>query len=465
MTGFDRRDFIHAGLGGLAAVAVSSTGASAKMERPARPNVLFIMADDLGYGDLSCTGSRHIQTPAIDSLAAGGLLLRQGYANSAICSPTRTALMTGCYQYRFSVGLEEPIGPGLPEEIHLPSDRAMLPGAFRSLGYRTKLIGKWHLGDPPEKGPLKYGYDQFLGIVEGGADYFHHHMMINNQKLGMGLMDGATPTERNGYLTDIFGQQAAQFVSQKSAQPFFLSLHFTAPHWPWEGPEDERLAEQIGSSFHMDGGNLDTYRQMMESLDRNIAVVLKALEDAGELDNTIIIFTSDNGGERFSDTWPFVGMKGELLEGGVRVPIIMRWPGKIAPGSRSEQVMTSMDFLPTLLGLANAAPPKGAQLDGIDLSRQIAGTGQIIPRELYWRLNSQTQASMRDGDWKYLRIAEKEYLFDLAADERERADRSQAEPERFAAMRERWAAWNSTMLPYRPGSSIMDPREHYTDRY
>lgn len=454
-----RRDFIA----GSAVLGTSLVlgGSRALAGESGMPNVVFIMADDLGFADLSCTGSRHIRTPAIDSIAQNGVFLRQGYANSSICSPTRTALLTGCYQYRFRVGLEE---PQAFTDYGVPLDRPTIASAFRDLGYRTKLVGKWHLGSPPRHGPLQHGYDEFLGIVPGAGDYFRHSIVFNGENIGDGLVDGNTSVDRVGYLTDIFGDEAARWVElDQSDQPFFLSLHFTAPHWPWEGPEDHVVSETLKTITHEDGGNLATYRAMVEAMDHNVAKLLAALENAGKLENTIVVFTSDNGGERFSDTWPFIGVKGELLEGGVRVPLLVQWPARIPAGSTSEQVMISMDFLPTLLSLAGGEPQDAGSFDGLNLSAQLTG-GPPMERTLFWRFKANEQAAVRSGNWKYLKLKGEEFLFDLGNDERERTNLIEAHPERVNALRSAFDRWNAGMLPYPLDSFSEDVTAAYVDR-
>jgi arylsulfatase A-like enzyme len=291
MTRVDRRTFVGGGIG-VGLLGSPALAAAAKGKAEALPNVVFIMADDLGYADLSSTGSRHIRTPAIDSIGAGGVQLRQGYSSTPICSPTRTALLTGCYAQRFAIGLEEPLGPTAPKGIGVPHAAPTIASVLKARGYRTALVGKWHLGDPPEHSPLRHGYDSFIGIVEGGADYFVHRLVMGGKPVGIGLAQGNDALERNGYLTDIFGDEAVREIGLGRDQPFFLSLHFTAPHWPWEGREDEAMARKVGSSFHYDGGSLAKYREMVEIMDQNVARVLAAIEQSGKADNTIVVFTT-----------------------------------------------------------------------------------------------------------------------------------------------------------------------------
>jgi arylsulfatase A-like enzyme len=333
------------------------------------------------------------------------------------------------------------------------------------MGYRTGLIGKWHLGDPPEHSPLRHGYDSFLGIVEGGADYFLHRLTFGGKPAGSGLVENDKVIERPGYLTDVFGDEAVRTIEAAGDQPFFLSLHFTAPHWPWEGREDEALARKIGNSFHYDGGSLAKFREMVEAMDQNVAKVLAALERSGKADNTIVVFTSDNGGERFSDTWPYIGRKGEVLEGGIRVPLLLRWPGKIKAGGSIAQVMSSMDFLPTLLSLAGGDPAKAGRFDGIDLSPQLLGKAAPVERTMFWRMKADTQAAVRQGSWKYVGIGGKEYLFDLAADARESANAAAANPAKLTELKSLWDEWNRQMLPYPLGSFSTSNRGSYPDRY
>jgi arylsulfatase A-like enzyme len=458
---WSRRDVIASGMAaGLGAGLAPMLRAAAG---PARPNIIWIMADDLGYADTSFTGQPEFETPNIDRLGKEGLFLRQSYANSAVCSATRTGLITGRYQYRLRVGLEEPLRTG-DADIGLPASHPTLPSMLRAAGYHTSLVGKWHLGISDQCGPLKSGYESFYGVHYGAADYFRHQQADNVGDV-TNLYDGENPSDEHGYLTDLFTNRAVREIgaTPASGRPLFMSLHYTAPHWPWEGPEDEELARTIKNLQHRDGGNLAAYRNMVLALDRGVGQVIAALDRAGIAENTIVIFTSDNGGERFSDTWPFIGQKSELLEGGIRVPFFLRWPARVAAGSKSEQVNISMDWVPTLLAAAGTEPLRDFPSDGVNLLDVVQGSGRILPRTLYWRYKAAEQAALREGDWKYIKIGRNEQLFNLAEDERERAQRADAEPERFKAMKAKWKAWNETMLPY-PKDSFSFPNTAM-DRY
>jgi arylsulfatase A-like enzyme len=273
--------------------------------------------------------------------------------------------------------------------------------------------------------------------------------------------------ERAGYLTDLLAERAISEVreSVKRQQPFFLSLHFTAPHWPWEGPGDAAVPATLQSLQHRDGGSLKTYAQMVMRMDAAIGRVLDELEAQGAARDTLVVFTSDNGGERFSDTWPFSGGKTELLEGGIRVPLLVRWPARLRAGARSEQVMSTMDWLPTLLAAAGSAPDPRLALDGVDLLPVLSGQRPPQPRRLFWRYKHALQAAVRDGDWKYLRLGGYEHLFDLAEDPRERANLKERHPDVFRRLRADFAAWERTMLPYPPGSFSAGAKGTRADRY
>lgn len=418
-----------------------------------RPNIIFIVADDLGFADLGCYGGREADfgpvSPVLDQLAAGGLKFTQGYSNSPVCSPTRFALMTARWQYRLRGAAEEPINSKSKGSttLGLPPEHPTLPSLLRDAGYRTALIGKWHLGYPPSFGPLRSGYEEFFGPMSGGVDYFTHASSNGTHD----LYAGEEEQHEEGYLTDLLSQRAVDYVKRMApgatqGTPFFLSLHYTAPHWPWETREDHALAQEVkGNLFHLHGGNIHTYRRMIHHMDEGIGWVVNALRETGQLDNTLIVFTSDNGGERFSDNWPLVGGKMDLTEGGIRVPWIAHWPAVIAPGGVSQQHCLTMDWSATMLELAGAKPHADYPLDGVSLSPVLRQPGQTFERPLYWRMNHRGQRALRLGDWKYLRVDGNDYLFNIPADERERANLGQRQPERLDAMRQAWEAWNSSM--------------------
>jgi arylsulfatase A-like enzyme len=444
-----------------AAPLAFALGARSARAQSQPPNILYIMADDLGYADVSCYGRPDYSTPNIDSIAAGGMKFTQAYANSAVCSATRTALITGRYQYRLAVGLEEPLG-GQPN-IGLPPEHPTLPSLLKKVGYGTTLLGKWHLGSLPKFGPLKSGYDHFWGFRGGGVDYYTHKSGGPNSNTG-DLWDDDTNITQPGYLTDLLGDRAVKVVTDyaKAKQPFLLSLHFNAPHWPWEALGDEAESQRIRALTDYDGGSAATFAGMVTRMDLQIGRVLKALETEGIANNTVVVFTSDNGGERYSDVWPFTGRKGDLLEGGLRIPAVVRWPGHIPAGKTTEQVAVTMDWLPTFLAFAGASPDPAYPLDGISLSPALTQNSQPVSRKLFWRYNANAQRAMRDGDMKFLKLNENTFLFNVVADPLERANLKARQPELFNRLAAEWEVWNQAMLPDDPARANV--RMWYSDQ-
>lgn len=416
--------------------------------KTARPNIVFILADDLGYADVSCYGQPDFKTPNIDQLAAQGTRFTQAYANSAVCSATRTALITGRYQYRLPIGLEEPLAG---RDRGLPPDHPTLPSLLKKAGYSTALIGKWHLGQLPGYGPLKSGYDHFWGFRGGALDYFTHKSGPHNTNTD-DLWDDDAKIHQAGYLSELLGDRAVSTIDDYAAakRPFFLSLHFNAPHWPWEGPDDQAESERVTNLFDFDGGSKQTYARMVISLDAQVGRVMQALNKHSIANDTIVVFTSDNGGERFADTWPFTGKKTELLEGGLRIPAIVRWPGHISADHITEQVSISMDWMPTLLQAAGAQADPAYPLDGISLLPNLTRQAAPISRSLFWRYRANGQRAMREGDMKWLSIRDNTFLFNVVADPLERANLKARQPELYRHLVARYDAWNATMLPEDP---------------
>ncbi|MEP6824204.1 MAG: sulfatase-like hydrolase/transferase, partial [Ramlibacter sp.] len=334
-----------------------------------------------------------------------------------------------------------------------PTDHPTLPSLLKDAGYRTALIGKWHLGYPPAFGPLRSGYEEFFGPMAGGVDYFTHCASTGAPDLWSGEEEKDEP----GYLTDLLSHRAVGYVDRMAQQqsPFFLSLHYTAPHWPWETRDDHALAQEVKSNlFHLHGGNVQTYQKMIHHMDEGIGWIMDALRRNGQERDTLVVFTSDNGGERFSDNWPLVGGKMDLTEGGIRVPWIAHWPAVIAPGGVSAQHCMTMDWSATLLDAGGAKADAAYPLDGVNLLPVLRDPSQSFARPLHWRMNHRGQRALRDGDWKYLRVDGHDYLFNLPADARERANQSGREPQRLAAMQGAWEAWNDTMPPI-PGDATV----------
>jgi arylsulfatase A-like enzyme len=430
-------------LGGLGSVTRAHS-AQASSAKNLRPNVIFILADDLGWGDLSCYGRPDYGTPNLDLLALQGTRFTDAYSASAVCTPTRCGYITGRYPARFRIGLEEPLKANTLD-VGLEPGLPTIASLLKQSGYDTALFGKWHLGFRPEWGPNAHGFNEFFGILAGAGDYFLH-------KNGLGqpdLYENLTPVARNGYLTELLTERAVSYVKKPRSNPFFLSLHYTAPHWPWQGPKSGEIVPFTSKAPEpatmARGGSLKVYAEMMKSLDHGVGRVMQSLKATGIDRKTLVIFTSDNGGERFSYEWPFSGAKGELLEGGIRVPAIVRWPGVVPANRVTSQMAITMDWTATILAAAETDVAARQSLDGIDLLPVIKGTSAVRDRTFFWRIYDQD--AVREGKWKFLRNGAERHLFDLTLDQHERADFSEKHPEVLQGLTRKFDEWNAQVLP------------------
>ncbi|MFE0684201.1 sulfatase [Streptomyces sp. NPDC058961] len=415
----------------------------------ARPNILFILGDDLGWADLSSYGAPHIRTPHLDRLARQGVRFTDAYSGSATCSPTRFSLYTGRFPGRTKGGLAEPIAD---RSAGLDPTHPTLASLLRGAGYATALIGKWHCGYLPDYSPTKSGWDEFFGNFGGALEYY--------SKLGLGgeydLYEGDAEYKDLRYYTRILTERASEYVRREHDRPWLLNLNFTTPHWPWIADGDtEESAEVVrrikagepGALFHYDGGSVEKYTEMVEDLDRSVGTVLDALKRSGQERDTLVFFASDNGGERFSYNWPLSGNKASLQEGGIRVPTIVRWPSRIDGGQVSHLPNFSPDWTATLLELAGARPHPAYPLDGTSLAGYLLRGERPRERDLFWRVRG--ERALRRGDWKYYRgRSGKDQLFNLAADQREQADRATDDPTRLARLRAAWEKTDATLLKY-----------------
>ncbi|MGV9911116.1 sulfatase family protein [Streptomyces tendae] len=415
-----------------------------------RPNFLFILGDDLGWADLSSYGAPHIKTPHLDRLAAQGVRFTQAYSGSATCSPTRFSLYTGRYPGRTEGGLAEPIGD---RAQGLDPNHPTLASLLKRAGYATALIGKWHCGWLPDHSPTKSGWDEFFGNFGGALEYF--------SKLGQlgeyDLYEGDATYKDLRYYTTVLTERAVEYVGRDHDRPWLLNLNFTTPHWPWLTEDDEetgaaiadevRSGNVLGALLHNDGGSVEKYREMVENLDASVGKVLAALRRSGQEENTVVVFASDNGGERFSYQWPLSGGKSELLEGGIRVPTVLRWPARVDGRQVSHEPLYSPDWTATLLELGGARPDPAYPLDGHSLAGYLLRGRELPERDLFWRVRG--NRALRRGDWKYYRDAQgRDHLYDLSADAREQADLAADRPELLAELKAAWERTNRELLPY-----------------
>lgn len=405
------------------------------------PNIIYIMTDDMGYGDLSSYGRKDYATPNIDKLVLQGVKFVNAYAAAPLCTPTRTAFMTGRYPARTPVGLIEPLtSTDRDSSFGLTPAYPSIATLMKEAGYETALVGKWHLGKLSQHSPMKNGFDYFFGIHTGAADYISHkgdrhfHDLYENDSLFY----------REGYLTDLFSQKAISFIKRKHNKPFFLYVAYNAPHWPWQGPLDKPYADTI--SFKS-GGSPAIYAAMMKSLDDGIGSIINTLDEEQLSGQTIIIFTNDNGGERFSESGGLANSKASLWEGGIRVPAMVKWPGKISPGTVTNQVASTMDWTATILFAGGAKPRKNFPLDGKNLMPVLLGKQENVNRILYWRtFQRRKQHAIRMGNWKYLNDEKNEYLFKLDEDEQEKNDLKAQYPAVFKKLKKKYAAWEKMVL-------------------
>ena len=427
-----------------------------------RPNIVLIVADDMGYGDMGCASSAVLKTPNLDRLAAAGIFCSQGYVASSVCSPSRAGLITGRDPRRFGYEgnlNQTPEGyPTRPECLGLPTNEHTLADHLKAAGYRTGLIGKWHLGEGAIFHPNQRGFDYFCGMLGGSHSYFPATENNQLQRNGQRLTEFSSP-----YLTDFFTDEAIRWMSGSDAAdstPFFLYLAYNAPHTPMEAtPEDLRLFSPIADQKRR------TYAAMMYALDRGVGRVLDWLQQKNKISDTLIVFFSDNGGATSNGSWNggLAGAKGTLLEGGVRVPMIWSWPGKIPAGRRYDSPVSSLDLLPTFLAAAGAKPLPLApasrhedggnrrracklygDYDGINALPVFSAATKGPERTLFWRL--QGQRAVLHGEDKLIALSHRPpQLFQPKGDAGERRDLAASEPAKIQVLFERLGEWEASL--------------------
>ncbi len=434
------------------------------------PNILIILADDMGYGDLGCMGSKLLETPNLDALAESGVMCTQAYVASSVCSPSRAGLLTGRdprrFGYQANLNASAANYATRPELLGLPPGEYTLGDHLRAAGYATALIGKWHQGTTAPFHPNVRGFDHFCGMLGGGHNYFPAKGRNQIERNGKPVQEFSSP-----YLTDFFTDEALRWLGAQceSGKPWFLFLSYNAPHTPMQATKEdlERLA-------HIQDKKRRTYAAMVFALDRGVGRVRQYLKESGQLENTLITFFSDNGGATINASWNgrLSGAKGSLREGGIRVPMIWSWPSHLPAAARHAGPVSSLDLLPTFMAAAEAKPlPLGkprnyedrrnrkrmvqrhGAYDGINLLPQLRGEATAPTRTLFWRL--QGQAVVLDGDYKLIRLSHRAaQLFQPASDLAEQKDLAVADKERLVQLFQELGEWES-MLPTVPlwGSS------------
>ena len=398
----------------------------AAAKEPGRPNFVIILVDDLGYGDVGCYGGTLSKTPNVNRLAKGGLRCTDFHSNGPMCSPTRAALLTGCYQQRFGRKFDSALGPGASRENGLPQEAVTLAEVLKRSGYATGIFGKWHLGYKPPLLPINQGFDEFRGLASGDGD---HHTHISREGLKDWWLNNEIKMEK-GYTTDLLTGYSVDFIERHSEQPFFLYLAHLAIHFPWQGPDDPPHRVE-GTNYARDKWGIIPNRAnvaphvkaMVESVDRSVGRVIAALEKLKLAENTLVVFTSDNGGylnyaggfENISSNGPLKGQKGSVDEGGHRVPAIFYWPGRITEGQVTEETAMTMDLFPTCAALAGVELPRHQKLDGVDLAPLLFEQRPLSKRTLFWRKGE--GRAVRRGRWKLnLSNRQRPSLYNLAKD-------------------------------------------------
>lgn len=422
------------------------------------PNIVFVLADDLGYADVGAMGAKDIRTPNIDRLAAEGVKLTDFHSNAPVCSPTRCGFITGRWQQR--VGFEWALGFSAeskklvdgqwitPTDMHgaigLPASTPGIAKMLKSAGYATGAFGKWHLGFADEYNPLHHGFDEYFGELLGHADYYRHTYYDGTQA----LRDGLEPVKKEGYLTDLINERAAAFVKKHAAarHPFFCYVPHLAVHAPFQPPG---RPDPAVTKANMYDGSRAIYASMVEKIDEGVGMILAELEAAGAADDTLFVFSSDNGGERWSDNRPLFHHKATLWEGGIRVPCLMRWPARLPRGKVSAQLAITMDLTATFAAAAGAKTPEEHSFDGIDLVPLLTGERtEIGDRTLFWRIDrsNRKMRAVRHGKWKYLDDGgTMDLLFDLESDIGEHHNLHYTHPEIVTDLKKRLAGWEAEM--------------------
>mgnify|MGYP005852686141 CR=1 FL=1 len=455
-----------------AAALLSACGdpASRLAERPARPDVVLIFVDDLGYADLGCQGSPDIRTPHIDRIAANGVRFTDGYVTAPQCSPSRAGLVTGRHNARF--GHEANAESAHQRAFGLATDQVAIGDAMQAMGYRTALVGEWDLGRIPSAHPLDRGFHEFHGFFGASRPYLPGskdpaHILHDGRDIA------AIETSGEAYfLTDVLTDRAIDFLERDADQPQFLYLAYHAPHWPLQAP-----AADLARSDHIEEPNRRAFAAIMSVLDDNVGRVLDYLQDSGRADSTLVFFISDNGGptgtiaedgslafgQTTSRNDPFRGVKGQLYEGGIRVPFLAQWPGVIKPGRVDSTVVSTMDMMPTLVSVAGGKLDPTFPTDGLDLLPLLRGK-RIDDRPLYFRWMG--QKASRDGNWKYHQAPNGlPELYDLSADPAESSNLATSEPEVLARLMADWTRWNAsnTFPMWRTPQQVEMMRQSYVN--
>ena len=417
-----------------------------------KPNVIILLADDLGWADLGYQGSKDIRSPHIDKLAKNGIRFTDGHVSASVCSPSRAGLMTGRYQQRFGHEANSP-----PPSDGMDLKQVTMADRLKKLGYRTGLIGKWHLGNSDEFYPARRGFDYFYGLRSGSRSYFYHAKKDDKPGNPKAIEENGKQVGFDGYLTDVFGQKAIDFIDAKDDEPFFLFHSFTAPHGPMHATEEDK---QLFASI--ENPKRRTYAAMIWSMDRAIGQLVDSLKASGEFENTLIWFLSDNGGAtgNASINLPLAGHKGIKFEGGTRVPFFAHWPKRFKKPKIFDSMTISLDIMATSLAAAGAKEESLKNLDGVNLLPFIEGKKDGHPHQhLFW--HKLWFSAMRDGPWKLIYVQDYGYaLYNLGKDLAESKNLIKTEGKRAGKMIAKLKEWKAGLEKPRWGEAEVWFRTH-----
>lgn len=388
----------------------------ARAEEPERPNFVIIMADDLGYGDLSCYGNKQFETPHLDALARNGLRFTDFHSSGAVCSPTRAGLLTGRYQQRAGIPGVVFADPKKPQHKHgLQAVETTFAEMLSDAGYATAMFGKWHLGYEKKYNPVHNGFQKFRGYVSGNVDYFSHV----DQAGAFDWWINDELKDEPGYSTYLINRHSVRYIQDSDSKtPFCLYVAHEAPHYPYQGPNDRALRRVGAPKTKGEGKAINTkraYREMVQAVDKGVGEIVAALDKKGIADDTLVIFFSDNGGTRNGSNGPLKGHKGSVWEGGHRVCCIASWPGRVQAGTETAATTITLDIMPTLLDYAGLESPGDRPLDGTSMRPVLEATGTLKPRDLFWQHGK--GLAVRRGNWKLVKMAGRPaQLFELSSD-------------------------------------------------
>lgn len=415
------------------------------------PNLVLILADDLGYADVGFNGCKDIPTPNIDQIAKAGVTFTNGYVSWAACGPSRAGILTGRYQDRFGFSRNPLFAPNDPAQ-GLPLSEQMLSEALRQADYKSVAIGKWHLGAHPSQRPLRRGFDDFFGFLTGGHRYFpeewtladEYEVTSQYEAYRTKLLRNNERIEETEYLTDALSREAVNYIQKYKDDPFFIYLAYNAPHAPLQASE-----KYLDRFDHITDKKRKIYAAMVSAVDDGVGQVLDQLESLGLTENTLVVFLSDNGGPEHvnaSDNGPLRGKKGELFEGGIRVPFTMSWPAKIPAGTVYEKTVSALDIFPSIMAQSGDNTPPRNPLDGVNLFPYLTGEQSGSPHEiLYWQFYDRQEVAIRHGDKKLIYSAKKTLLFNLEDDLGEQQNQADDQEATVIQLRQKQQLWMSQM--------------------